>query len=98
MLYKIAWSPSDIDTTDGGAIALYTGPCCPWVESDYSYLSFGEGTWDAYGWDESQWHTDTDAGGQNDVEGAASHDGTYYWFEFRKRLNSGDGYDLKSPI
>jgi len=94
MLYKIAWSASDIDSNDGGAIALFTGPYGPpWAESDYSYLSFGEGTWDAYGWDDSQWYTDTDAGGQNDVEGAASHDGTYYWFEFRKKLNSGDGYD-----
>ena len=93
MLYKIAWPVSDIDSNDACGITLFTGPCCPWAESDSSGLSFDGVTLDWYGWDDSQWYTDTDASGQNDVEGAASHDGTYYWFEFRKRLNSGDGYD-----
>jgi len=31
--------------------------------------------------------------GENNAEGGASHDGTHYWFEFRKELDSGDGYD-----
>ena len=50
--------------------------------------------WDGYG-DGANWFTDTAASppGENNVEGTATHDGTSYWFEFRKRLNSGDGYD-----
>ncbi|MGB6680871.1 MAG: post-COAP-1 domain-containing protein, partial [Candidatus Bathyarchaeia archaeon] len=49
---------------------------------------------DYYGWEGGFiWSLDTDAGGQNNVEAAASHDGTYYWFEYRKELDSGDGYD-----
>ena len=31
--------------------------------------------------------------GENNVEGGASYDGTHYWFEFRKELDSGDGCD-----
>jgi hypothetical protein len=38
---------------------------------------------------------DVDVGGFNNVEGAPTFDGTYYWFEFRKALDSGDaaGHD-----
>lgn len=32
--------------------------------------------------------------GKNNVEGGASYDGTRYWFELRKELNTGDPYDL----
>ena len=31
--------------------------------------------------------------GENNVEGLGSYDGTHYWFEFRKELDSGDSYD-----
>lgn len=31
--------------------------------------------------------------GQNNVAGAAKHDGVSYWFEFKKTLTSSDGYD-----
>jgi hypothetical protein len=37
---------------------------------------------------------DVNAGGQNNIEGRATWDGTYYWFESRKLLNSGDGFDI----
>ena len=94
MLYKIAWPPSEIDSNDIAFIEIFIGPYGPpWAESDQGCLSFGRQTWDVYGWDDTRWYADTDAGGQNDVEGAASYDGAFYWFEFRKRLNSGDGYD-----
>jgi hypothetical protein len=94
MLYKIAWPSSDIDSNDSANIALFTAPYGPpWADSDHGSVSIGGQTWDAYGWNDTQWYTDTDAGGQNDVEGAASHDGAFYWFEFRKKLDSGDGYD-----
>jgi len=32
--------------------------------------------------------------GRNDVEGGASHNGTHYWFELRRKLDTGDPYDL----
>ncbi len=50
---------------------------------------------DMYGWDEVNWYDDTDGGGKNDVSGAAYQDDNYYWFELKKKLNSGDGLDWK---
>jgi hypothetical protein len=59
------------------------------------FVRYNNWTFDAYGWDEVLWYDDTAAEppGENNVEGAASHDGAHYWFEFRKELDSGDGYD-----
>jgi parallel beta-helix repeat protein len=87
MLYQIPWSANETDLNDGAFIELFSS------ESDYGHLSFSNTTYDFYGWDGSRWLDDTQAGGQNNVEGAASYDGTYYWFEFRKMLDSGDGVD-----
>jgi hypothetical protein len=69
-----------------------------WDHSDGSGLIFNGTTLasystDAYGWDEVNWYDDVSAGGQNNTQGAVTHDGTNYWFEFRKALNSDDGYD-----
>jgi hypothetical protein len=70
-----------------------------WDYSDAGGVNYGglypNPTFDLYGWDEQQWYDDTLAvpPGQNNVQGAATHDGTGYWFEFRKPLASGDGYD-----
>ena len=69
-----------------------------WSEhSDISWVDQGGGAWDAHAYnpDDGTWTSDTDAAspGTNDVEGAATQDGSTYWFEFRKALNSGDGYD-----
>ena len=93
MLYKIAWPPSEIDSNDIAFIEIFIGPCCPWAQIDQGCLLFGGQTWDGYAYNSEEMYADTDAGGQNDVEGAATYDGAFYWFEFRKRLNSGDGYD-----
>jgi hypothetical protein len=96
LLVRVAWPASDIDVYDGAFIELFWGQYGPpWEHSDFSFVTFGGLKWDAYGWDESRWYGDTDASppGQNNVEGAGSYDGTYYWFEFRKTLNSGDGRD-----
>ena len=41
----------------------------------------------------TRWYSDIDAEGEINVEGKATHDGTYYWFELRKELSSIDGYD-----
>lgn len=48
---------------------------------------------DLYGWTGGEWFFDTEGGCQNNVEGAASYDGWYYRFEFRKMLDQGDGVD-----
>ena len=98
LLYRIEWSIADYDIDDEATIAYFWGQYVPpWEHSDYSCACFAGsswgGPWDAYGWDDTQWYTDTDDGGENNVEGAATHDGIYYWFEFRKELSSGDGHD-----
>lgn len=96
LLYQIPWSLNDIDNGDIASISLFEGPMDPlWTESDYSGISFGNYPLDLFGWDESRWYWDTGPSpqGQNNVEGAASHDGESYWFEFKKKLDSGDGRD-----
>jgi hypothetical protein len=46
-----------------------------------------------YGWNDVRWLNDKQDGGQNNILGKGKmHDG-YYWFEFCKQLNSGDGHD-----
>jgi hypothetical protein len=90
ILYQIPWSAADTDIYDNGNIELFSGPYGPpWAESDYSGLAFGNYSVDLYGWNESSWTWDTEI----NVEGNSSHDGEYYWFEFRKKLDSGDGQD-----
>jgi len=98
-LYYVAWE-GDIDPDDSGGIALFRGSRCCGVDSDFGTLPnspFGEfkRPWDGYGWNETRWFGDDEASpaGTVDMEGAGSHDGTGYWFEWRKRLNSGDGTD-----
>jgi len=95
LLCRIEWPAQDVDSDDGGQIDYFwpAGSCCPWEHSDLGYAGYDGDTVDFYGWDETSWYRDTDDGGSNDVEGSGSHDGTHYWFEFRKRLDSGDGFD-----
>jgi hypothetical protein len=69
-----------------------------WSEqSDISWVDRGGAPWDAHAYnpDDGTWTSDPDAAspGTNDVEGAATLEDSSYWFEFRKALNSGDGYD-----
>jgi len=58
-----------------------------WTRDQYRVVK-EDGTEDLY--------TDTQVSppGENNVSGGASYDGTYYWFEFGKPLNTGDRYDL----
>ena len=94
ILYRIEWPSTDTDVEDGAQIAHYWGMYVPpWEYSDLGHVKFGGSSWDGYGWDGSQWYSDTGVGGGNNVEGAATHWGTYYWFEIRKELCSGEGYD-----
>jgi hypothetical protein len=94
VLYRIEWPSTDTDVEDAAQIAHYWGIYVPpWEYSDLGHVKFGGSSWDGHGWDGSQWYSDTDAGGENNVEGAATHLGTYYWFELRKELCSGEEYD-----
>lgn len=96
LLYQIPWSRDDVDHGDVAAISLFEGPMDPlWTKSDYSGVSFGNYPCDLFGWDEYRWYWDTGPSppGQNNVDGAATHDGESYWFEFKKMLDSGDGRD-----
>jgi len=107
-LARVAWPAGDIDVSDVALIELFWGQYVPpWEHSDVGWVSFGNGTWDAYGWDDTTWYGDIgwalnstsgewfpcNATGQRNLAGRASYDGTYYWFELRKALDSGDGYD-----
>jgi len=99
MLYRVEWPAGATDLSDGGFIEYFWDwigePSPVWANSDFSYIQFDNATYDLYGYDGTSWYDDTAASppGENNVEGAATHDGTYYWFEFRKKLDSGDGYD-----
>ena len=64
-------------------------------DSDAGGVAQDGATYDDYGWDGSQWVDDEEASppGDMNVQGAASQYGGYYWFEFAKDLDSGDGYD-----
>ncbi|MHA2143289.1 MAG: LamG domain-containing protein [Candidatus Thorarchaeota archaeon] len=93
ILYEATWT-SSFSSPEAAAIALFFYEGNPNTDADTSYVGLGGGTWDAYGWTGGQWFTDTDTPtGTNDVEGIGYFDGTTYWFEFRKRLDSRDGYD-----
>ncbi len=94
LMYRVEWPRSDADLHDGGQIARFWGTYGPpWEHSDVGFVGLDGTTADGYGWNNTNWSVDDDAGGQNNVEGIALHDGTYYWVEMRKRLCSNDGYD-----
>jgi outer membrane protein assembly factor BamD (BamD/ComL family) len=66
-----------------------------WPHSDAGSVNQDGDTTDSYGWDDERWYNDVEASprGENNVEGALSEDTNYLWFEFRKALDSRDGYD-----
>jgi hypothetical protein len=65
------------------------------LNSDYGGIGLDGITFDGNGWNNEKWIDDTltSPPGENNVEGGASGDATYRWFEFKKALNSGDGND-----
>ena len=70
-----------------------------WEHSDKGSVGVDGEVFDSYGWNETEWSDDTKASppGKNDVQGSATRDTTYAWFEFRKALSSRDGYDWDWP-
>jgi hypothetical protein len=91
MLYQVPW-PGPLSPPDSAGISMWEFVGLGLVASDASYTGM-LGTFDAYGWNGQYWSVDEAAGGQNNVEGTGSFDGDFYWFETRKPLDSGDGYD-----
>jgi len=99
LLFRVEWPANDTNPVDTAFIEYFwewSGDPPPlWNQSDKGWVAFHNATGDLYGWDETSWYADEHAEppGENNVEGAATHDGTYYWFEFKKRLDSADGCD-----
>ncbi len=85
MLYQIPWPVAEADSTRDWGFILQGG-------SDSGWVKF-QTTFDGYGFNGTEWSSDVEGGGQNNVEGAVSYDNMSYWFEFRKMLDSGDGLD-----
>ena len=63
------------------------------VFSDKSVTSQLGSTFDLFNKTGGSWMNDLDKGGENNVEGMGHFDGVFYWFELKKPLNSGDGFD-----
>jgi len=86
-LVRVEWAGGvhGFDDGDGGSLG-YGWP----GGNDLGGVKFDNSTHDWYGW---PLKNDTDTGGENNVEGKVTYDGTYYWFEFRRPLDSGDGYN-----
>lgn len=70
----------------------YTGT---WAHSDGVFINVDGEFYDQGNWDELQWYEDVevDPPGTVDGEGASTQDTTYYWFEIKRPLDSGDAYD-----
>jgi hypothetical protein len=96
MLFRIEFPSGLFDPADDCFIAYYYNGYDPiegWGDADFAFTRVNSETADWYGFDETQWYVDEDAGGENNVQGMGSHDGTYYWFELVKELDSMDGFD-----
>ncbi|MFX0081558.1 MAG: ABC transporter substrate-binding protein [Candidatus Hodarchaeota archaeon] len=91
-LYEIEWPELDTqpEVAGIGSSGFYGNPR---TQSDGASVGIGGWTNDRYGFDGYLWYLDTEVSGQNDMEGMGVFDGDYYLFEFRKRLDSNDGWD-----
>ena len=64
-----------------------------WKNSDGTGVTVNDDAFDGHDWNEVTWKDDTDFGGKKDTVGKASKDNSYYWFELKKPLDSGDDLD-----
>lgn len=97
LLFKVPWPANDVDVDDSMGISFYWGPFVnPWLHFDAGMLELTGYPSDTYRYNctgDMIYDTDYSPPGENNLEGFATHDGTHYWFEMRKALASGDGYD-----
>jgi hypothetical protein len=95
-LYFLVRVPKDVPVR--GVFVYYFWPKYEngrWQHSDGMVVTTAGEFDDVHGWDETQWFSDgsADPPGMNDVEGAAHEDSQYWWFEFKKPLDSRERYD-----
>ena len=107
-LYTLVRVPTselrDSDNVDGyGAGIWYFWPT-PYVDhwdySDESVVDQDSKVSDSHGWDDEEWTLDVEASppGETNIYGVVREDTQYIWFEFRKELDSGDGYDWSLAV
>ncbi len=106
LLYRIEFPENEIDDGDWVWISYFSGTfnseTGAWDHSDGIRLTRDSAVdWCCY--NESRRPItleDTQASppGVNDVEGAMTYDGTYYWCEMKKPLNSGDQQDWEFEL
>ena len=93
ILFRLSWLDSDYDTADQGFLYYL------WMTQNGSILNnnsdaawarlYGQ-TKDMCNYTSGEWALDTDLGGTSDAIGYGRYDGSAYWFEFKKKLNSTD--------
>ncbi len=93
MLVRI--SKDDMRLVDGVYLDYFWdgGGDWDWQGTDGVYVNVEGNVSDIHGWDGQEWYADEEAGGKKNVRGSFSEDETYFWFEFKKELNSGDDLD-----
>jgi multiple sugar transport system substrate-binding protein len=94
-VYLLARVPAGSEV-HGAYIAQFWGEYGPpWDYSDEAWIDRDGIADDGYGWNDEEWFSDAEASppGQNNAEGAVTAESDYVWFEFRKALHAGDGYD-----
>jgi len=101
LLASVKWPANDIDRRDRFRLYLYSGSTkVNGTIQDASEVYFDGSTYDGYGvlrLGQGWFYSDDDKmspPGENNVKGAASYNGTHYWFELGKTLNTGDRYDF----
>ncbi|MGZ9225925.1 MAG: TIR domain-containing protein [Anaerolineales bacterium] len=63
-----------------------------WQHSDTMTFEDG-GPVDQFGWDDEKWIDDTTDGGKMNTRAKSTQTDQYFWYEFSKPLDSGDGHD-----
>ncbi|MCB2141243.1 hypothetical protein KQH27_00885 [bacterium] len=93
LLYRIEFPYSNYDLDDNAFIYyLIYNSTSGFIATDKTIVGQLGDTNDQYNYDGITWTNDIPAG-ENNVEGMGHYDGTFYWFEIMKPLNSGDTCD-----
>ncbi|RLI00990.1 hypothetical protein DRO31_07545 [Candidatus Bathyarchaeota archaeon] len=93
LLYRIEFPYGSYDLDDQAFIyyLIYNGTS-GFIATDKSIIGQLGSPQDQYDYDGSIWTNDVPTG-INNVEGMGHYDGTFYWFELKKPLDSGDMCD-----
>ena len=93
LLYRIEFPYGSYDLDDQAFIyyLIYNGTS-GFIATDKSTVGQLGSPQDQYDYDGAIWTNDIPTG-ENNVEGMGHYDGTFYWFELKKPLHSGDMCD-----